>query len=270
MTLDSTPAMGSSDHEDIANIASEAKQILDDLHESHSSESNRSKSPPDAGVLRTEAGNVVDAEIKADSGKSQLSRREMQLFTKAISILRSQGKLIAIAKDATPSAQHSRRTESSFVICDTNGRVLGRVPLKMINGNALSSEKRTTQYRLETDPCNDKDFNLTQDVYSKPSGSHSVPIHFVHPTTGKTVRPNWTMVVLGSLIFGPIFFLVVGEVGHGILYIIAAIVFGMVGLGLIVGIAYTIAARQIIRAKWRSKGYTEINGSRYRHASNVK
>lgn len=260
--------MGSSDHEDIANIASQAKQILDDLHEGNSSESNQSKSPPDAGVLSSEAGNVVDAEIMQGSGKSQLSRREMQLFTKAISILRSQGKLIA--KGATPSAQHSRRTDSSFVVCDKNGRVLGRVPLKMINGNTLSNEKRRTQYQLETGPCNDTEFTKSQEVSSKPSGSHSAPIYFVHPTTGKTVKPNWTMVVLGSLFFGPIFFLAVGEIGHSILYIVAAIVFGIVGLGLIVGITYTVAAQQIIRAKWRAKGYTEINGSRYRHATNAK
>jgi hypothetical protein len=268
MALDSTPAMGSYDHEDIANIASQAKQILDDLHGGQESDSNRSKSPSDPGVLRTEAGNLVDAETKDDSGKSRLSRREMQLFTKAISILWSQGKLIA--KGSTPSAQHSRRTESSFVICDTNGRVLGRVPLKMINDNTLSSEKRREQVQVEAGPCNDSEPILGTDVYPAPSGPHSAPIYYVHPNTGKTVRPNWTMVVLGSFFFGPIFFLAVGEAGHSILYIVAAVAFGIVGLGLIAGIAYTIAAKQIVRAKWRSKGYTEIIGSRYRQATSVK
>lgn len=250
--------MKSSDHEDIVNIGSEARRILDGLHESQRSEPRRVDSPAHAGVLRIETSNEDDVEIEENSSRSQFSRREKLLFTQAISILRSQGKLIA--KGANPSAQNSRTTESAFVVCDANGRVLGRVPLKMINRNALPREQGTKQDPLEKGPCTDN--GLSPNVYSQTSGTHSVPIYFVHPNTGIIVKPNWTMVVLGSFLFGPIFFLAVGEVGHSILYIAAAIVFGLSGLGLIVCIAYAIAAQQIIRAKWRAKGYTEINESK--------
>ena len=65
------------------------------------------------------------------------------------------------------------------------------------------------------------------------------------------------MVVIGAFLFGPIFFLCIGEIGHAFAGIIGGVLLWMIFLGWIVWIVYAFAAPGIVRQKWLTKGYLE-------------
>ena len=82
---------------------------------------------------------------------------------------------------------------------------------------------------------------------------------FRNPQNGHEVRPDNAMVVIGAFLFGPIFFLCIGEIGHAFANFLIGLVLWMVFLGWIVWIGYAIAAPGIVRKKWLTKGYIEEN-----------
>ena len=82
---------------------------------------------------------------------------------------------------------------------------------------------------------------------------------FRNPQNGHEVRPDNVMVVIGAFLFGPIFFLCIGEIGHAFANFLIGLVLCMVFLGWIVWIGYAIAAPGIVRKKWLTKGYIEEN-----------
>ena len=94
---------------------------------------------------------------------------------------------------------------------------------------------------------------------------------FQNPVNGHIVHVDTTMVWLGALLFGPIFFLCIGEIGHGLANFLLGLVLWAVFLGWIVWIVWAIAAPGIVRQKWLSKGYREMDAaepSNYRGPSN--
>lgn len=80
---------------------------------------------------------------------------------------------------------------------------------------------------------------------------------FRNPVNGHLVHVDNTMVVLGAFFFGPIFFLCVGEVGHALSNFALGFVLWMILMGWLVWIGYAIAAPEIVRNKWLTRGYAE-------------
>ena len=81
--------------------------------------------------------------------------------------------------------------------------------------------------------------------------------NFRNPVNDHIVHVNNAMVWIGAFLFGPIFFLCIGEIGHAFANLIIGVILWMVLLGWLVWIFYAFAAPGIVRRKWLSKGYRE-------------
>ena len=78
---------------------------------------------------------------------------------------------------------------------------------------------------------------------------------FYNPSNGhKVVVINWK-VFLGAFLFGPIFFLCVGEIGHALACFAVGLVLWSFFLGWIVWIGYVVVSPKIVSEKWLKRGY---------------
>lgn len=80
---------------------------------------------------------------------------------------------------------------------------------------------------------------------------------FRNPQNNHIVYPSNFAIVAGAFLFGPIFFLCIGEVGHALANLVLSLLLWMIFLGWVVWIAYAIAAPSIVRNKWLMRGYVE-------------
>ena len=81
---------------------------------------------------------------------------------------------------------------------------------------------------------------------------------FRNPANGHTVFVDNTMVVLGAFFFGPLFFLCIGEIGHGLANFGIGLILWIAFLGWITWIGWAVAGPGIVREKWLTRGYEEI------------
>ena len=80
---------------------------------------------------------------------------------------------------------------------------------------------------------------------------------FRNPVNGAIKKTNSFMVLLGCLFFCPIFFILIGEWGHGIVSLLASAFLWIGGLGFLVHFIWTPFAPSIVSKKWTNKGWVK-------------
>ena len=78
-------------------------------------------------------------------------------------------------------------------------------------------------------------------------------VEYRNARTGHTHRVNKALVFLGCLIFGWLFWAIVGEWGHSL----ASLILPFFTLG-ISALIYPFYANKIIKFKWESRGYVHV------------
>lgn len=130
---------------DLSNLSDEADRLLTDL----SDVSRPSQSGSDAARAVTPESESIASESGLDATKRQgitKSDERYLLFTAAVSELKRQGAMRF--GSLPPSLERSRTTMSSFVVCDIQSKVIGRVPLATlypkIQESQLTSDNQKT------------------------------------------------------------------------------------------------------------------------------
>ena len=78
-----------------------------------------------------------------------------------------------------------------------------------------------------------------------------------NPRTNASVKVNKTLTVLWSYLFGPLFYLRIGAVGHAVAYTVLCLLLWAHNLYLVVWAVYAVFAPSIVRRQWLSRGYVE-------------
>lgn len=248
--------MASSDQDEILELGSEAARLLDDLQgptsvdQEISVNSRRNQASKDAARVSSQG------EFNTASTSQSLADFA-PLFLGAVSLLKSQGRLVP--GRARPSMQNSRVTTTAYVVCDSKGKVIGRVPLDALREYLPKQKTVSAQKRVSNEVDQDGEHKTAKPIPPQAKSTASGTNSYIHPETGRTVRPNMAMVFTGALFFGPIFFFFVEEPGHGIIHFIASVVLAAASLNLVVLFLYALAAPGIIRKKWISRGYVELD-----------
>ena len=80
---------------------------------------------------------------------------------------------------------------------------------------------------------------------------------FRNPANGDTKKTNNFMVLMGCLFLCPIFFIAIGEWGHGIITLLTSAFLWMMGVGFLIHLLWTPFSLNIVSKKWLRKGWVE-------------
>lgn len=208
-----------------------------------------------------EANSKVSGQTNSEeSSPSPLGHdtEEATLFIIAVMQLKTMG--ILNAASPAPSFRHSRTSSYSYVVCDSKEKVIGRVPLHALKDYAARQKNSPIgkYINLESSNSTQKDEQSASVAQMRHSLKSTAGTQvFFNPETNHTVRVSVFQVVLGSLLFGFLFFLIIGEPVHGVINFVGSFLLSSIFLGWVVWLGYAFAAPNIVRAKWLSRGYIE-------------
>ncbi len=148
---------------DLSSLSDEADRLLTDL--SDVSRSAQSESDAARGVTPESETSASESGLEAAKrqGITESDERYL-LFTAAVSELKRQGALRF--GSLPPSLERSRTTMSSFVVCDIQSKVIGRVPLATLYPKIQQSQLTSDNQKTPTPPA------LSPSTHHQPSLSN--------------------------------------------------------------------------------------------------
>ena len=81
--------------------------------------------------------------------------------------------------------------------------------------------------------------------------------NFRNPANGNTKKTNNFMVLMGCLFLGPIFFIAIGEWGHGLVTLFLSAILWVTLLGWLIHLIWLPFSLNIVSRKWIRKGWVE-------------